>query len=65
VGGGDDLMYALVAQPEVVGDLAKRATGGMEATEPVVKLGARQIGLVFELEQPLTGGLGKPEAVLV
>jgi len=30
-----------------------------------VELRARQIGLVLELEQPLMGGLGKPEAFLV
>jgi len=58
-------MYALVAQPEVLGDLAKRAAGGMEATETAVELRARHIGLVLELEQPLMGGLGKPEAFLV
>jgi hypothetical protein len=58
-------MYALVAQPEVLGDLAKRAAGGMEATETVVELHSRQIGLVLELEQPLIGGLGKAEALLV
>ena len=60
-----DLVYALVAQPEVLGDLAQRAAGGMEATETVVELHAREIGLVLELDQPLLGGLGKPEALLV
>jgi hypothetical protein len=54
-----------VAQPEVLGDLAKRATGCVEATETVLELHTREIGLVLELEQPLTGGLGKPEAFLV
>jgi hypothetical protein len=58
-------MYALVAQPEVVGDLAKRATGGVEATQTVVELDTRQIGLVLELEEPLTGILGKPQAFLI
>jgi hypothetical protein len=65
MGGVDDLMHALVAQPEVIGNLAKRTAGGMEATETAVKLHARQIGLMLELEQPLMGGLGKPEAFLV
>jgi hypothetical protein len=58
-------VYTLVAEPELVGDLAKRATGGVEATETVVELHTREIGLVLELKQPLTGGLGKPEAFLV
>jgi hypothetical protein len=58
-------MYALVAQPEVLGDLAKRAAGGMEAAETVVELHARQIGLALELEQPLMGGLREADAFLV
>lgn len=65
LGGVDDLVDALVAEPEVLCDLTERASGGMQATKTVMELDTGQVGLVLELEKPRTRVLCETKSVFV
>jgi hypothetical protein len=47
----DDLVHALMAQVERLGDLPHRPAGRVQAANPVVVVQLRPVGLVLELEE--------------
>jgi hypothetical protein len=51
----DDLMDALMAEPEAVGDLAKRSAGDVEPPDRVVVLGTRPLDLVLKIHEAIAG----------
>jgi hypothetical protein len=53
----DDLVDALVAESEGFGDLAQGSARGVESADQVMKVDARDLGLVLELEEPFAYAL--------
>jgi hypothetical protein len=46
----DDLVHALVAEVELLGDLTHRSSGGVQPADGVVVVELRAIGVVLQLE---------------
>jgi hypothetical protein len=57
----DDLVHALVAEAEALGDLAQRASLGVEAADRVAVVGPGALELVLSLEHPVAGVAGLTE----
>ena len=57
----DDLVHALVAEPEALGDLAKGSSFGMEPPDRVVVVGPGPLQLVLRLDHPVARALGFPK----
>jgi hypothetical protein len=61
----DDLMHALVAEIQDLGDLPHRAAGRVQPPDRVVVVQLGPIGLVLEVEQPRAKLAGFCEYVFV
>jgi hypothetical protein len=61
----DNLVDALVAEPQSAGQFAQRSTAEMKAAYRPVELGAGDLSSVFRLDEPLLGPPGKRQQFLV